>query len=212
MSSSDGGVRSVKIGADERTGWSSERPQREKSGPGRPPRPAGKALNVAASDTLSFPAGSLVVFTGADVVTVHRLVARMLPRPALISYDVLARAVAEKVPAEQVTEVTLRLVGKRGAERQAEGQATVIETGELDSELRAALAKLADRRAGSHLVVLDSGRKAVGDDERFEALREVVTGARSGEIGSEGFSTAMVLGRVDLDKVTGIEFVQRRQR
>jgi predicted kinase len=152
-----------------------------------------------------------VVFTGADAVTVHRLVARLLPRPALISYDALARAVAEKVPPEQVGEVMLRLVGKRVAERQAEGQATVIETGELSAELRSALAALADRRAGSHLVVLDSGRKAVGDDERFEALRAVVAGARSGEIGAEGFSTAMVLGRVDLDKVTGIEFVQRRR-
>src|SRR3954468_1157209 len=126
MESSDG-VRSVKIGADERTGWSSERPQRARSGPGRPPRPAGRALAVAASDTLTFPAGSLVVFTGADAVTVHRLVARLLPRPALISYDTLARAVAEKVPAEQVGEVTLRLVGKRGAERQGEGQAAGVE-------------------------------------------------------------------------------------
>jgi hypothetical protein len=212
MASSDG-LRSVKIGADERTGWSSERPQRKTSGPGRPPRPAGRALNVAASDTLTFPNGSLVIFTGADSVTVHRLVARMLPRPALISYDVLARAVAEKrVPAEQVGEVTQRLVAKRIAERQAEGQATVIETGDLSTELRTALAALADRRAGSHLVVLDSGRKAVDDDERFEALRAVVTGARSGEIGTEGFSTAMVLGRVDLDKVTGIEFVAPRRR
>jgi hypothetical protein len=211
MASSDG-VRSVKIGADERTGWSSERPERKSSGPGRPPRPAGRALNVAASDTLSFPAGSLVVFTGADVVTIHRLVARMLPRPALVSYDPLARAVAEKVPAEQVEEVTLRLVSKRVAERQAEGQATVIATSDLSAELRRKLAALAERRAGSHLVVLDSGRKAVDDDERFEELRAVVTGARSGEIGSEGFSTAMVLGRVDLDKVTGIEFVQQRQR
>jgi hypothetical protein len=210
MASSDG-VRSVKIGADERTGWSSDRPQRAGSGPGRPPRPAGRALAVAASDTLSFPSGSLVVFTGADAVTVHRLVARLLPRPALISYDTLARAVAEKVPLEQVGEVTLRLVGKRVAERQAEGQATVIETGELSAELRSALAALADRRAGSHLVVLDAGRKAVGDDERFEQLRVVVAGARSGEIGAEGFSTAVVLGRIDLDKVTGIEFVQRRR-
>lgn len=207
-------MRSVKIGADERTGWSSERPRREGTGANagrRPPKPAGKALNVAASDTLSFPQGSLVIFTGADAVVVHRLVARMLPKPALISYDTLAQAVAEKVPAERVEEVTLQLVGKRVAERREAGQATVVETGDLGTELRTKLAALSDRRGGAHLVVLDSGRKAVGDEERFEALRAVVAGARSGEIGAEGFSTAMVLGRVDLDKVTGIEFVQRRR-
>src|SRR4051812_45216549 len=118
MASSDG-VRSVKIGADERTGWSSERPPRKGSGRGRPPRPTGRALLVAASDTLSFPSGSLVVFTGADAIAVHRLVGRLLPRPALISYDALARAVAEKVAPECVGEVTLRLVGKRVAERRA---------------------------------------------------------------------------------------------
>jgi predicted kinase len=151
-----------------------------------------------------------VVVTGADAAAVRRLVGRLLPRPAVISYDALARAVAEKVSPAQVGEVTLRLVRNRVAERQAEGQATVIATGDLSVELRSALAALADRRAGSHLVVLDAGRKAVGDDERFEALRAVAAAARSGEIGAEGFSTATVLGRVDLDKVTAIEFVQRR--
>src|SRR4051794_22327739 len=141
MTSSDG-VRSVKIGADERTGWSSERPQRKSSGPGRPPRPAGRALAVAASDTLSFPSGSLVIVTGADAVAVRRLVGRLLPRDAVIAYDTLARAVAEKVPPAQVGEVTLRLVSKRVAERRGEGQATVVATGDLSAELRSALAAL----------------------------------------------------------------------
>jgi hypothetical protein len=209
MASNDS-VRSVKIGADERTGWSSDRPQRT-GGKGRPPRPFGRAMVLAASDALSFPAGSLVLFTGADAVTVHRLVGRLLPRPTVVSYDQLARAVAAKVPAEKVAEITLQMMAKNVGARLAEGQAVVIETAELSSDLRRGLAAIAGPRVGAHLVVLDSGRKAVGDDERFEELRAVVTQARSGEIGAEGFSTVVVLGRSDLDKVTEVEFTQRKR-
>jgi hypothetical protein len=203
-------VRSIKIGADEKTGWSSDRPHRA-AGKGRPPRPQGRAMVLSAGDALSFPAASLVLFTGADPITLHRFVGRLLPRPMLINYDQLARAVAEKVPAEKVAAITLQMIGKRVGERLAEGHAVVIETADLTSDVRRALAGLAGPPAGSHLVVLDSGRKAVGDEERFEALRAVSTAARSGEIGSEGFSTVVVLGRSDLDKVTEVEFTQRKR-
>lgn len=209
MASNDS-VRSVKIGSEESTGWSSDRPIR--AGAGRPPRPQGRAMVRAASDQLSFPSGSLVVFTGADPVAVHRLVGRLLPRPTVIPYDQLARAVAEKVGPDDVAAVTMRLVAKAATERLAEGQPVVIETAELSSELRTALAKLAAGPGiGSHLVVLDSGRKSVADDERFETLRALATAARSGDIGSEGFSTVVVLGRSDVDKVTEVEFTQRKR-
>jgi hypothetical protein len=207
--SSNEGVRSVKIGAEEKTGWSSDRPLR--AGKGRPPRPQGRALVLAAGDALSFPAGSLVVFTGADPVTLHRLVGRLLPRPAVISYDQLARAVAAKVGDSDVTAVTLKLIAKAVGERLNAGQAVVVETADLSSDVRRGLTALAGPGVGSHLVLLDSGRKAVGDEERFEALRAVATDARSGEIGVEGFSTVVVLGRSDLDKVTEVEFLQRKR-
>jgi hypothetical protein len=214
MASNDN-LRSVKIGADERTGWSSDRPRGERTTSGRggrPPKPQGRAKTVAASDVLSFPSGSLVLFTGADATTVHRLVGRLLPRPAVIAYDPVARAVTEKVGAEQAPALTLQLVGKAVKERLGAGQSVVLETSDLSTEVRTGLAALAAPPAGSHLVVLESGRKAVGDDERFEVLRTLANDARSGEIGSEGFSTAVVLGRSDLDKVTEVEFTQRKER
>jgi hypothetical protein len=209
MASNDSSVRSVKIGADERTGWSSDRPQR--AGAGRPPRPQGRAMVLAAADALSFPAGSLVVFTGADPVTLHRFVARLLPRPTVILYDQLHNAVAEKVGADAASEATLKLIAKPVGERLGAGQAVVIETADLTSDTRRGLTALAGPRAGSHLVLLDSGRKAVDDEARFEQLRAIATDARSGEIGVEGFSTVVVLGRSDLDKVTEVEFTQRKR-
>jgi hypothetical protein len=208
MASNDS-VRSVKIGADEKSGWSSDRPHRTTGG--RPPRPSGRAKVLAAGDSLSFPEGSLVVFTGSDPVTLHRLVGRLLPRPAVISYDQLARAVATKVGPDEVAAVTMKLIAKPVGERLAEGRAVVIETADLASDVRRGLAALASPRVGSHLVVLDSGRKAVADDERFETLSALAADARSGEIGVEGFSTVVILGRSDVDKVTEVEFLQRKR-
>jgi len=66
----DGGVstppssRSVKISADERTGWSSERPRRD----GAPPRPADVSVRsrvLAPSDRLRYSPGSLLLIVGA---------------------------------------------------------------------------------------------------------------------------------------------------
>ena len=56
-------ARSVKISADERTGWSSERPRRD----GAPPRPVDVSVRcrvLAPSDRMRYSPGSLVVIVG----------------------------------------------------------------------------------------------------------------------------------------------------
>src|SRR5438270_11939404 len=56
--------RSVKIGSDERTGWSSERPRRD----GAPPRPADVSVRsrvLTPSDRLRYSPGSLLMIVGS---------------------------------------------------------------------------------------------------------------------------------------------------
>ena len=66
--SSSSSLRSVKIGSDERTGWSSERPRRE----GEPERPAPRRRRARAAassprtDRLRYAPGSLLLVVGAD--------------------------------------------------------------------------------------------------------------------------------------------------
>src|SRR5437588_11173915 len=58
-------ARSVKISADERTGWSSERPR----GSGAPPRPVDVSVRcrvLAPSDRLRYSPGSLLVIVGPE--------------------------------------------------------------------------------------------------------------------------------------------------
>ena len=64
-------ARSVKIGADERTGWSSERPRRE----GAPPRPVDVSVRhtvLRPSDRLRYSPGSLLLVTGAHAAGLDR--------------------------------------------------------------------------------------------------------------------------------------------
>src|SRR4051794_38002538 len=60
MSSSSSGPRSVKIGDDERLGWSSERPRRE-GGPQRPADISTRSRVLSPSDALRYAPGSLLV-------------------------------------------------------------------------------------------------------------------------------------------------------
>src|ERR1039457_7405409 len=56
--------RSVKIGSDERTGWSSERPRRD-GAPPRPPDISVRSRVLRPSDRLRYSPGSLLLVVGA---------------------------------------------------------------------------------------------------------------------------------------------------
>src|SRR5436309_8816682 len=58
------GPRSVKIGSDERTGWSSERPRPDGARP-RPPDVSVRSTVLRPSDRLRYSPGSLLLIVGA---------------------------------------------------------------------------------------------------------------------------------------------------
>src|SRR6478672_8167083 len=67
MSSSSSGPRSVKIGEDERLGWSSERPRRREGGPERPVDISTRSRVLTPSDALRYAPGSLLVIVAASI-------------------------------------------------------------------------------------------------------------------------------------------------
>src|SRR5436190_16682352 len=75
---STSGPRSVKIGADERTGWSSDRP-RGRDGQDRPARPidiSTRCRTLKPSDRMRYSPGSLVVVVSASPADRDRFVDR----------------------------------------------------------------------------------------------------------------------------------------
>src|ERR1700722_16546690 len=90
-------ARSVKISADERTGWSSERPR----APGAPPRPVDVSVRsrvLAPSDRLRYSPGSLLVIVGPEASEPARFAERVVEeRGAVLSLGQVRTLLAGRV-------------------------------------------------------------------------------------------------------------------
>src|SRR6476660_8976884 len=89
--------RSVKIGDDERLGWSSERPRRE-SGPPRPADISTRNRVLRPSEELMYSPGSLVVVASSDPDAADAFVNRLVQsKGALFSLDKVRKLLKGRV-------------------------------------------------------------------------------------------------------------------
>src|SRR3954470_2366486 len=109
-------TRSVKIAADERTGWSSERPRRDGS-PARPPDLSVRSRVLSPSDQLRYSPGSLLIIVSGSASERDRFANGLIDSRALLSlgkvHALLAGRVAEEEIAERAQEVLDAAVTKR---------------------------------------------------------------------------------------------------
>jgi hypothetical protein len=199
-------ARSVKISADERTGWSSERPRAH----GAPPRPVDISVRcrvLAPSDRLRYSPGSLLVIVGADASEPARFAERVVEErgaslaPARVR-ALLAGRVAESEIEQRVSELLAGAVLKR---LQA-GETVVLPLEGFDAEERERYVRLAHGlRRPRHLILLEAPRDKVRDDER-PALDELRRSLDAGELGLEDFQTALRLGGQALTELKRIVF------
>jgi len=197
-------ARSVKISADERTGWSSERPRRD----GGPPRPvsvsvAGRVL--AATDRIRYSPGSLVLIAGAAESERVRFAERVVEeRGAVLSLPRVRELLAGRVAAEESETRARELLTAAVGKRLQANQSVVVPLATLDPEEREVYVRLAHAlRRPRHLILLDVSREQALDGER-SVLDELRRALDAGELGQEGFQTAMRLGghaRAELKRI-----------
>jgi predicted kinase len=201
--------RSVKIGDDERGGWSSDRPRRPGS-PERPPRKADVSVRgrvLAPTDRLRYSPGSLLVVVSADRTARDRFIARALEeQSALLSLDKVRTLLAGKVAADEVEAKAAALLDAAAGKRLAAGQTVVIAADGLDPEERERYVRLAAaHRRPRHLILLEVARDAVAEEDRA-VLTELRTALDAGELGSEGFATSLRLGGRTIEELKRIVF------
>ena len=197
-------ARSVKIGVDERTGWSSERPRRD----GAPPRPTDISTRcrvLAPSDRIRYSPGSLVVIVGSGSSEPGAFADRVIEeRGAVLSLDRVRDLLTGRVPDEALDERSRELLATAATKRLQDGLSVVVPLAGFDGEERERFTRLAHGfKRPRHLVLLDAGRNEIPDDER-PALDELRRGLDAGEAGQEGFQTAMRLGgnaRAELKRI-----------
>ena len=198
--------RSVKIGADERGGWSSDRP-RPGGGPARPADISTRCRVLSPSDRMRYSPGSVVIVIAPAAGEGNRFAERLIEeRGALLSLDKVRGLLAGRVDAEQVEERATELLLAAARKRMEAGETVIIVTETLDPAEREPFLRAAtSARRPRHAILLDAGAAQMGDEDRG-ALNELRRALDAGELGAEGFQTALRLNQSAASELKKILF------
>jgi hypothetical protein len=199
------GPRSVKIGADERTGWSSERPR--KDGAPREANISTRCKVLQPSDAIRYSPGSLLMIVSGSEADREQFAERAIEQKGAILTTGKVRALlAGRVAEEEMDARAAQLLEAAVAKRLAAKESTVVVTGGLDPAERERFARIA-AKAGRprHLILVEAGRDDVAEEDRGP-LNELRRRLDAGELGAEGFDTALRLGGASIGELRRIVF------
>jgi predicted kinase len=199
-------TRSVKIDSSERGGWSSDRP-RPGGGPERPPNLAVRCRVLTPSESLRYSPGSLLVIVSASRAQRDRFAERLIDdRSALMSLDKVRGLLAERVPEEELEERAAELLEAAARKRLEAGETVVLAADGLDAREREPYLRLAARfKRPAHVVLVEGGQDELDDEGRSE-LNKLRRRLDAGDLGEEGFNTALRLGGASLAELRRISF------
>jgi hypothetical protein len=199
-------ARSVKISDDERTGWSSDRPRRD----GAPPRPADLTVHcrvLAPADRLRYSPGSLLVVLSASPAERDRFLDRLIEdRACLLSAGKVRALLAGRVEEQQLQARAEELLSAAVSKRMDSRETVVLALDSLDAAEREPFVRIAAAlKRPRHLILLETAREQVRDED-LAALNELRRALDAGELGAEGFQTALRLGGGTAGEVKRILF------
>ncbi|HTY96290.1 MAG TPA: hypothetical protein VMB91_04575 [Solirubrobacteraceae bacterium] len=198
--------RSVKIGEDERTGYSSDRPRRS-GGPARPPDLRVNTRVLTPADRLRYSPGSLLIVCCASSEQLEAFLERLIEdRSSLLTRGRVLKLLAGRVPEDQLESRADELLKLTVAKRLENRQTVVLGLQDMSAATREPyLAKATEQRRPRHLILLEVPRELV-DDEALGELNELRRALDAGELGAEGIQTALRLGGGTAEEVKRILF------
>ena len=199
-------ARSVKISEDERTGWSSDRPRRD----GAPPRPADLTVHcrvLSPADRLRYSPGSLLIVASASAAERDAFLNRLIEdRACLLSVGKVRALLAGRVAEEDVDARAAELLTAAVAKRLENKETVVLAADGLQADEREPFVRMAAAlKRPRHLILLEIARDQV-QEEDLVALNELRRALDAGELGAEGFQTALRLGGGSSTEVKRILF------
>jgi hypothetical protein len=198
--------RSVKISEDERTGWSSDRPRRD----GAPPRPADLTVHcrvLSPSDRLRYSPGSLLIVASASTAERDAFLDRLIEdRACLLSVGKVRALLAGRVAEQDMDARAAELLRAAVAKRLESKETVVLAADGLQSEEREPFVRMAAAlKRPRHLILLEIARDQVREEDHL-ALNDLRRALDAGELGAEGFQTALRLGGGSAGEVKRILF------
>jgi hypothetical protein len=196
--------RSVKIGEDERTGYSSDR---RDGGRVRPPDLRVNCRVLAPADRLRYSPGSLLIVCCASPEQLEAFLERLIDdRSSLLTRQRVLKLLAGRVPQEQLEQRADELLVLTAGKRLENRQTVVLGLQDMSAAAREPfLAKASELRRPRHLILLEVARELV-DEETLGQLNELRRALDAGELGAEGIQTALRLGGGTADEVKRIVF------
>jgi predicted kinase len=200
------GPRSVKISDDERGAWTSDRPRRDN----RPPRPRDISVRsriLHPTDRMRYSPGSLVVLVSASAAERDRFAQRVLEdKSALFSMDKVRALLAGRVPEDEVEARARQLLDAAVARRLEAGDSVVLAADGVEAEAREVFVRMAAAaERPRHLILLEIPRDQVPEELRA-TVNELRRALDAGELGQEGFQTALRLGGASVGELKRIVF------
>jgi predicted kinase len=124
-----------------------------------------------------------------------RFVARVFEEQgAVLGFDKLKSMLAGRVDDAALEDTAVQLLDKTIASRLEKGEAVVLVTSSLEAEEREPYVRAAHKlRRPRHLILLETPKDKVSEEE-LPVLNELRRQLDAGELGAEGFQTAMRLG------------------
>jgi predicted kinase len=187
-------TRSIKIADDERGGWSSDRP-RPGGGPPRKPDLSTRCKVLTPSDQLRYSPGSLLIVASASDDARDAFIDRLIEtKGAVFSLDKVKGLLTGRVAEDQIEASAAQLLDKAVLKRLEAGETVVIPTKGLDPDERERFVRMAAaNRRPRHIILIETARDQVDEADRG-ALNELRRRLDAGELGQEGFQTALRLG------------------
>ncbi len=198
--------RSIKIDQDERGGWSSDRPRRD----GAPPRPADLSVRcrvLRPSELLRYSPGSLLLIVSPVPAEGERFAQRLIEdRSALLSLAKVRGLLAGRVEDEEVEARAAQLLDAAVLKRLEANESVVVAVEGLDAETRERYVRPASgQKRPCHIVLIEAAREQVAEEDR-PALNKLRKALEAGDLGAEGFNTALRLGPGSMADVKRIVF------
>jgi predicted kinase len=198
-------TRSVKIADDERGGWSSDRPRRD----GAPSRPniSARCRVLTASDHVRYSPGSLLVIVSPSPADRDRFTESLIDnKSALLSLDKVRALLVGRVPEEEIADRAREILEAAVLKRLESKETVVLAAEGLGAEERERYVRMAAGfKRPRHLILLDTSRGGVSEED-LGALNDLRTRLDAGELGQEGFQTALRLGGASLTELKRIVF------
>ena len=197
--------RSVKISDDERGGWSSDRPRRD--GAQRPVDVSVRCRVLSPEHELRYSPGSLLVIVSPSLTARDRFTRDVVDNPAsLLSLGRVRVLLTGKVPEDELPTRAQEVLDAAVRKRLEQKETVVLTADGLGPEERERYVRIAyGFKRPCHLILIDASRDAVEDDDRA-ALNELRRRMDAGELGPEGFHTALRLGGGNVAEVKRIVF------